>query len=404
MTNIPSIKDIEVKGKKVLVRADLNVPMAHGKISDHTRINRVLPTIRELMQRGAKVIILSHFGRPDGYDPSLSLAPITDALAEALETDVKFGVDCVGHAAEEAVVNLKNCEVILLENLRFHTGEETNSPDFTDQLASLGDVYVNDAFSCSHRAHASIVGLAERLPSVAGILFQEELENLEKFLLHPEKPYAAIVGGSKISSKLELLKSLIAKVDILVIGGAMANTFLLAQGYDIGRSICEKDMVPSAKQILQNAEKNGCRILLPTDLVLVEKFRSHAACRVVPIGNIPATHTAADIGPQSVEHFAHDLRKCRTIVWNGPVGAFETSPFDASTVSLARVLAALTRSRNANTLVGGGDTLSAIAQSGLSDEFTYLSTAGGAFLAWLEGKELPGITALSRQQKKKITA
>jgi len=405
MNHIPSIKDIDVKGKKALVRADLNVPMAHGKISDHTRINRVLPTIRELMKRGAKVIILSHFGRPDGvYDPSFSLAPITDALAKALGVDVKFGVDCVGHAAEEAVANLKAGEAILLENLRFHAGEEENSADFADQLATLGDIYVNDAFSCSHRAHASIVGLAERLPSVAGFLLQEELENLENLLSHPKKPYAGIVGGSKISSKLELLDALVNSVDLLAIGGGMANTFLAAKKFNIGTSSYEKNLLATAEKILKKAEKNGCEILLPSDVVVAADLDYSPECEVVAAEKIPADKMALDIGPETVKAITEKLRGCKTVIWNGPLGAFEYPPFDVGTISVARAIAGLTKASGLVSVAGGGDVLAAIAKAGLSNQFTYVSTAGGAFLEWLEGKELPGITALHQQNLKQAKA
>lgn len=392
---LPTLDDVEVTGRTVLVRCDLNVPVEGGRIADMTRVVRLLPTLRELMQKDARVAVLSHFDRPNGkFVPSMSLAPVVDALAAELGTEVRFGVDCVGAPAREAVEALRPGQVLLLENVRFHAGEEGNDAEFARQLASLGDIYVNDAFSCSHRAHASIDAITACLPAYAGRLLQQEVAALDRIFSAPERPLAAIVGGSKVSTKLALLENLIARVDILVIGGAMANTFLLAQGYDVGRSICERGMSDTAAAVLRAAHARGCRVVLPVDLVVTEKFAPHSPCLVVPVEGIPPTHTATDIGPESVERITEALKECRMIVWNGPMGAFETSPFDASTVQVARVLARLTHRGSAQTIAGGGDTMAAITHAGLTDAFTYLSTAGGAFLEWLEGKTLPGIAAL----------
>ncbi len=396
---LPPLDELDVNGKTVLVRCDLNVPMEGGRVADNTRILRMLPTLQHLLKKKARVVLLSHFDRPEGkFVPSMSLAPLVDPLAALLGQEVKFGVDCIGPAAKEAVSKVKPGEIVLLENLRFHAQEEANDASFARELASLGDFYVNDAFSCSHRTHASVVGITEHLPFAAGLLLKQEVETLDRIFSAPERPLAAIVGGAKVSTKLALLENLIAKVDIIVIGGAMANTFLLAKGHSVGKSKCEKDMVPTAKKILAAAEKAGCRIVLPVDLVVTENFEPHAACLVVAVDDIPASCTATDIGPASVALIGEALAKCKMVVWNGPVGAFETRPFDASTVQVARILSGLTRKSKVQTIAGGGDTMAAIAHAGLSDAFTYLSTAGGAFLEWLEGKELPGIAALSKTE------
>lgn len=392
----PKLEDVEVKNKTVLVRTDLNVPMQGGRVTDNTRIVRLLPTLNYLLKKKARIVLLSHFDRPGGkFVPSMSLAPLVDPVSEALGgREVKFGVDCIGPAARDAVAKLKPGEILLLENLRFHAEEEKGDANFARELASLGDVYVNDAFSCSHRAHASITGLAQLLPTAAGRLMQEELEILSNTLSDAKKPIAAIVGGSKVSTKLALLENLIKTMDMLIIGGAMANTFLLAQGLDVGKSICEPGMKATAKRILKAAEKKGCRIILPTDLVVVPQFAAHAPCRVVDVDAIPGTHTAVDIGPYSLQVYREALQACKTVVWNGPVGAFETSPYDASTVNLARIVGKLTIQKKLRSIAGGGDTVAALAHAGMADSFSYLSTAGGAFLEWLEGKTLPGVAAL----------
>lgn len=392
----PRLEDIDVSGKTVLLRTDLNVPMQGGLVTDNTRITRLLPTLNYLLKKKARVVLLSHFDRPGGkFVPSMSLAPLVDAVSAALGgKEVHFGVDCIGPAARDAVAKLKPGEVVLLENLRFHPEEEKGDLPFARELASLGDVYINDAFSASHRAHASITGLATLLPAAAGRLMQEELEVLGSILSNAKKPIGAIVGGSKVSTKLALLENLTKTMDTLIIGGAMANTFLLAKGLDVGKSICEPAMKATAKRILRDAEKNGCRIILPVDLVVVPQFAAHAPCRVVDVDAIPQTHTAVDVGPYSLQAYREALQTCKTVVWNGPIGAFETSPFDASTVTLARIVGKLTGEKKLRSIAGGGDTVSALIHAGMAQEFSYLSTAGGAFLEWLEGKTLPGVAVL----------
>lgn len=393
---LPSLHLLDVKHKTVLVRLDLNVPMQAGRVSDDTRLRRALPTLQYLIAEHAKVVILSHFGRPNGrVELSMSLAPLVNVLSEALwDRPVGFSPDCVGNTARLAVSNAKAGDIILMENLRFHPEEEANDAAFADEIASLGDVYVNDAFSCSHRAHASVVGLAQRLPSAAGLLMAEEVEALNLVLSSPNRPLTAVVGGSKVSSKLELLGNLVAKVDKIIIGGAMANTFLLAQGHEVGASLVERDMADTANSILAQAKAKGCEIILPVDAVVSTRFAKAAACEVVPVSAIPAGSMMLDVGTQSVINMCAAISTSKTIVWNGPLGAFETSPFDASTIALARHVAALSRAGSVHSVAGGGDTVSALAHAGLSEQFSYLSTAGGAFLEWLEGKELPGVAAL----------
>lgn len=397
--SFPILDDLDVRGKRVLLRVDLNVPMQGGKVRDNTRILRQLPTLKELSLKGAKVIILSHLGRPKGYDPDLSLAPLVDPLSEALEKPVGFGLDCIGSEAENAINPMQNGEVVLLENLRFHTEEEKNEPGFAAALASLGELYVNDAFSCSHRAHASVVGLAERLPVAAGRLMQAELETLEGLFTKPERPLGAVVGGSKISSKLAILDHLIERVDLLIIGGAMAHTFLAAQGYSVGASLYEPDLIPTAKEILSHAQKAGCELLLPKDVVVAKRFAMHEPNRIVPITQIAADDIALDIGVESLLEMAAAVKGCRMLLWNGPMGAFETLPFDAGTVMLARMVAAQTAAGSLHSVAGGGDTVAALAHAGLFEGFSYLSTAGGAFLEWMEGKPLPGVAALTNAKQ-----
>lgn len=391
------MEEADVGGKVVLVRVDLNVPMQGGKVTDNTRIVRLLPTLNYLIKKKARVVLLSHFGRPSGtFVPSMSLAPLVDAVSEALGgKPVHFGVDCVGPAARDAVNRLKAGEVLLLENLRFHPEEQKGDVNFARELASLGDVYVNDAFSASHRAHASITGIAQFLPMCAGPLMQEELGVLQDIFTDAKKPIGAIIGGSKISTKLELLENLSTTMDMVIIGGAMANTFLYAQGHDVGQSLYEKALKATAVKILKQADKNGCEIILPVDVVVSRALSPHAPCRVVGTNNIGSDETAVDVGPASVQLFAERASSCKTLIWNGPLGAFETSPFDVSTVSLARVVAKLTGEGQLRSIAGGGDTVSALGHAGLAHEFSYLSTAGGAFLEWLEGKTLPGVAALA---------
>ncbi len=405
MMDFQRLEDVTVTNKTVLVRVDLNVPMQGGKVTDKTRITRVLPTINYLIKKKARVVLLSHFGRPEGGpDPSMSLAALVDTLAAAIGKPVQFGVDCVGEAAEEAVAKLKPGEVLLLENLRFYPEEEKGDAKFAKQLASLGDIYVNDAFAASHRAHASITGIAKHLTSVAGKLMEEEITQLEGIFTGAQKPIAAIIGGSKVSTKLKLLNNLIKTMDVLLIGGAMANTFLYAQGHKVGHSRCEKDMKKTAQAILKNAEKHGCRIVLPADLVVTYKFKTQAECEVVYVEGIPDEAMAADVGPATVGRFAQELMLCKTVVWNGPIGAFETSPFDASSVGLARVIARLTATKKIRSVSGGGDTVAMLAHAGLTKQFSYISTAGGAFLEWLEGKTLPGVAALMQPARKRAKA
>ena len=397
--SFPIIDDLCVAGKKVLLRMDLNVPMQGGKVRDMTRILKQLPTLRELSDKGAKVIVLSHFGRPQkttgGYDPDLSLAPLVDALSEALGKPITFGLDCVGSEAVSATQNMQNGEVVLLENLRFHKEEEKNESGFADALASLGELFVNDAFSCSHRAHASVVGLAERLPTAAGRLMQAELETLEGLFNTPKRPLGAVVGGSKVSTKLAILDHLIDRVDMMIIGGAMAHTFLAAQGYAMGKSLYEPDLVPIAKKILDHAAETGCEIVLPVDMVVTKAFAAHAPNRIIGIDHIAADEMALDVGTDSLMNMIAAVKRCKMLLWNGPLGAFETSPFDVATVALARAVAAQTATGKLHSVAGGGDTVAALAHAGLFDEFSYLSTAGGAFLEWMEGKPLPGVAALS---------
>ncbi len=395
-TSFPRLEDIDVANKTVLVRTDLNVPMHGGKVTDNTRIVRLLPTLNYLIKKKARIVLLSHFDRPGGkFVPSMSLAPLVDPLSEALGgREVRFGVDCIGVAAHEAVKKLKSGDVLLLENLRFHAEEESGDKSFARELASLGDVYVNDAFSASHRAHASITAIAQFLPIAAGRLMEEELTVLGSIFSAPKKPLVGVIGGSKVSTKLALLDHLIKTMDTLIIGGAMANTFLHAQGHSVGNSLCEAGMKQTALKILRNAEKSRCRILLPIDVVVASALKPQAPCSVVSINAIPPQGIAVDVGPDTVRVFSEAIAEAKTLVWNGPVGAFETSPFDASSVALARIIAKHTAAKTLRSIAGGGDTVAALSHSGLAQEFSYISTAGGAFLEWLEGKALPGVAAL----------
>lgn len=402
--NMPSIRlntldHADVAGKVVLVRVDLNVPMAKGKVSDLTRIRCLVPTLRELADKKARVVLLSHFDRPKGkFVPAMSLAPLVDVVAAELgeRYPVKFAVDCIGAPAKEAVAALQNGELLMLENVRFHAGEEKNDSDFSRELASLGNIYVNDAFSASHRAHASVVGIADYLPAYAGRLLQREVEAFDQLLNTPRRPLAAVVGGAKISTKLEILDNLTGKVDYLIIGGAMANTFLYAQGLSIGKSLYEPDLAETAKRILLHAKEQNCEIVLPVDVVVTREFAPSATAEVVPVEAIPDDAMQLDVGPETVLALSQLLKECRSVVWNGPFGAFETAPFDASTVTLARMVAGRTRAGEMFSLAGGGDTVSALTHAGLTDAFSYLSTAGGAFLEWMQGKTLPGVAILQK--------
>ncbi|OYV40971.1 MAG: phosphoglycerate kinase [Rhodospirillales bacterium 20-64-7] len=385
-----------VAGQRVLLRADLNVPVQDGKVADATRLERLKPTIDELVGKGARVVIASHFDRPKGkVVPAMSLRPIAEKLGEILGRRVLFAEDCIGPAAERAVAAMQAGDVLVLENTRFHAGEEANDPEFAKALAGLADIYVNDAFSAAHRAHASTEGVANYLPAYAGRLMQAELEALEKALGKPERPVAAIVAGSKVSTKLDLLSNLVAKVDILVIGGAMANTFLAAQGHDVGKSLQEKDLHGTALEILRTAKDKGCEIVLPSDVVVAEKFAANAPTQVVGVDAIPANAMALDVGPATVSAFIARLPQIKTIIWNGPLGAFETKPFDAGTNRLAEAIAEATENGQIVSVGGGGDTVSALKLAGVHDRLSYLSSAGGAFLEWMEGKILPGVEVLS---------
>jgi phosphoglycerate kinase len=393
--NFRTLDTADVSGKRVLLRADLNVPVRDGRITDLTRLERLTPTIRELAHKGARVIVVSHFDRPKGkVVPGMSLRPISAALRDVLGHDVFFADDCVGPVAEEAVERLEPGQVLVMENTRFHAGEEENDPEMARRLAALADIYVNDAFSAAHRAHASTEGVARHLPSMAGRLMQRELEALTDALEHPQRPVGAIVGGSKVSTKLELLGNLVGRVDVLVIGGAMANTFLAAQGVAVGKSLQEADMHQTARDILARAKQEGCDIILPVDAVTATEFRAHAPTRIVNINNVPADSMILDVGPATVAHLTARLASLRTLVWNGPLGAFETPPFDAATVAVAQAVAAATDAGKLRSVAGGGDTVAALKHAGVVDRISYVSTAGGAFLEWLEGKLLPGIQAL----------
>ena len=399
MAEFRTIDDLELAGKRVLLRADLNVPVKDGRVTDTTRLDRLAPTVKELAAKGARVIMLSHFGRPKGGpDAANSLRQLVDPLSRALGgVPVRFAGDCIGSEAEKVVRALGAGEVALLENLRFHKGEEANDPAFAEALAKLGDLYIDDAFSAAHRAHASIEALARLLPAAAGRLMQAELEALGKALENPERPVVAIVGGAKVSTKLELLGNLVAKVDALVIGGGMANTFLAAKGVAIGRSLAERDLADTARAIMEKSAKRKSRILLPEDAVIAAELKPGAASQTVAISNVPADKMILDVGPATVRAVAQELGRSRTLVWNGPVGAFETPPFDAATKAIAKEAAQLTRNNKLLSVAGGGDTVAALAAAGVADAFSYVSTAGGAFLEWLEGKELPGVAALKRR-------
>jgi phosphoglycerate kinase len=389
-----TLDSVDLKGKRVLVRVDLNVPVENGVVTDATRIERVAPALTELADKGAKVILLSHFGRPKGRDAKNSLKPVAAEVAHIIKRPVKFVDDCVGAQAEAAVAAARNGDILCLENTRFHPGEEKNDPEFVAQLAKLGDIWVNDAFSAAHRAHASTEGLGHKLPAYAGRAMQAELEALGKALEHPERPVVAIVGGAKISTKLDLLSNLLAKVDVLVIGGAMANTFLMAQGKQVGKSLVERDLLDIARKIMDEAKAKGREIVLPVDAVVAEKFEGNAPSRVVDVDAVPDSSMILDIGPKSVEQVISVLARAKTLVWNGPFGAFEMEPFDTGTVAVAEAAAELTQAGKLVTVAGGGDTVAAMNVAGVADRFTYISTAGGAFLEWLEGKALPGVEVL----------
>ncbi|MEQ8282442.1 MAG: phosphoglycerate kinase [Parvibaculum sp.] len=387
----------DLKGRRVLVRADLNVPMQDGKVGDATRLERVAPTLTELAARGAKVVVLSHFGRPKGKpDAKYSLKPVAKALSAFTGGTVTFADDCVGEAAARAVEALGPGSILVLENTRFHAGEEKNDPDFAAALAKNGDVYVNDAFSCAHRAHGSTEGITRFLPSYAGRAMEAELTALEAALGTPKRPVVAVVGGAKISTKIALLANLVKKVDALVIGGGMANTFLAAQGKKIGKSLCEPDLFDTARHILANARAENCEIVLPTDVVVAAEFKAGAAAHTVSADAVPEDMMILDVGPDTLKRLAGRFETAKTVVWNGPLGAFEVPPFDRGTVEAARLVAMRSKQGELVSVAGGGDTVAALNEAGAADDFTYVSAAGGAFLEWMEGVELPGVAALAR--------
>jgi len=386
MPNFRTLDDIDVKGKRVLVRADLNVPMQDGVVTDTLRIDRQAPTIRELAGKGARVIVLSHFDRPKGkVVPSMSLEPVAGPLSKAIGRAVGFNVDTAA---------MKDGDVVLLENTRFHPGEEKNDLDYARQVAALGDLFVNDAFSAAHRAHATTEAIAHLLPAAAGRSMEQELTHLDKALGNPERPVMAVVGGAKVSTKIALLENLVKRVETLVIGGAMANTFLAAEGIEVGKSLVERDHIETALRVIHLSTESGCAIILPVDAVVAHNFKAHAKHRTVDIRSVGADEMILDVGPKSIDEFKQRLIGTRTLVWNGPLGAFETAPFDKGTVAAAKAVAEATKAGNLLSVAGGGDTVAALNHAGVSDDFTYVSTAGGAFLEWLEGQELPGVAAL----------
>ena len=397
MTQFKTLDDLtDIAGKRLLVRIDLNVPVQDGEVSDTTRIERVVPTIRELSSKGGKVILLSHFGRPKGQVvDSMSLEPISHKLEEALDQRVHFCQDCVGDTAVRSVHEMVDGDVVLLENLRFYPGEEKNDTEFARRLAENGDIYINDAFSAAHRAHASTEGLAHLLPAYAGRTMQAELAALEKGLDNPARPVVAIVGGAKVSTKLDLLMNLVSKVDALVIGGGMANTFLAARGTDVGKSLCEHDLADTAKKIMIEAASNKCALVLPVDAVVAREFKAGAESQTVAVDAVPSDAMILDVGPDTVSAINEWIGRASTLVWNGPVGAFEIKPFDAATMAIATFAAEQTEDGLLISVAGGGDTVAALNQAGCTNKFTYVSLAGGAFLEWMEGKPLPGVEALS---------
>jgi phosphoglycerate kinase len=391
-----TLDDLDLAGKTVLVRVDINVPVEAGRVTDATRIEKIVPTVNDIIATGGRPVLLAHFDRPKGkVVPAMSLAQLVPTLSQALGRKVVFASDCVGAVAKAAVSAQVADEVVLLENTRFHPGEESNDPMFAAALAALGDVYVNDAFSAAHRAHGSTEGIARLLPHAAGRLMEAELTALEAALGKPLRPVMAVVGGAKVSTKLDLLGNLVAKVDYLVIGGGMANTFLAARGIEVGKSLAEREMTDTARAILAKAETAGCAVILPVDIVVAREFKAHAPNDTLPADACPADAMILDAGPKTVAAIASAMATCRTLIWNGPLGAFELPPFDAATVAAARAAAALTAEGKLTSVAGGGDTVAALNQAGVAGEFSYISTAGGAFLEWMEGKDLPGVAALA---------
>ena len=397
LSNLKTTDEIEVAGKTLLVRADLNVPVQDGRVSDATRLERIVPGIKDWTARGARVVLLSHFGRPTGQvRPEMSLRPIARKLGELLGREVVFGENCIGPVARQVVDGLEDGAVCVLENLRFHAGEEANDRTFAKDLAALGDFYVNDAFSAAHRAHASTEALAFQLPAFAGPLMMEEIEALQQALEAPERPVAAVVGGAKVSTKIPVLSNLVGKVDYLIIGGGMANTFLLADGFTVGASLAEPDLIDEARNIRDAAEKAGCEIALPSDVVVAKEFKAGADARTVGLADVGDDDMILDVGTETVERLSEILADCKTLLWNGPLGAFEIEPFGEGTFMLANKAAELTKAGRLVSVAGGGDTVAALNAAGVAGDYTYVSSAGGAFLEWLEGKELPGVAALAR--------
>ena len=398
--NFKTLKDFDLKGRTVLLRADLNVPAKDGKVTDSTRIDRLKPTIDYLVAQGAKILVLSHFGRPKGGpDPEFSLKFLLPALQKSWGRAVAFADDCVGPKAKALVDSLKPGEIGLLENLRFYKGEEANDPAFVKELAASGDIYINDAFSAAHRAHASTEGLAHVMPAGAGLLMEAELTALNRALENPQHPVAAIVGGAKISTKLELLGNLVEKTDILILGGGMANTFLFAKGIDVKKSLCETNMADQARAIMGKAKQEKCEIILPVDGLAAREFKADTLHETCGINMVPHDHMILDIGPLTLEMLEKKIHHCKTVVWNGPMGAFEIPPFDSGTTELAKYVAQQTKKGKLVSVAGGGDTVAALEHAGVAGDFTYVSTAGGAFLEWLEGKTLPGVAALYQAKK-----
>jgi phosphoglycerate kinase len=397
MSNFRILDSADLSGKRVLVRVDLNVPMENGRVADTTRIERVAPTIKEISDKGGKVILLAHFGRPKGRDLKETLKPVAAKVAHVLNRHVGFAEDCVGEVAEQTIAAMQNGDILLLENTRFHKEEEKNDPAFVEALARLGDLYVNDAFSAAHRAHASTEGLAHKLPAYAGRTMQAELEALAKALERPQPPVIAIVGGAKVSTKLDLLENLITKVQALIIGGAMANTFLHAQGCNVQKSLAERDMADTARRILAKAEDANCAVILPVDAIVAFHFQANAPSHAYGVDAIPPDGMILDIASQSIERITGAIDDAATLVWNGPLGAFEMQPFDQGTVTVARYAAERTKAGRLISVAGGGDTVAALNHAHVADKFTYVSTAGGAFLEWLEGRKLPGVEALRAQ-------
>ena len=397
LDKLKTTSGLDVKGKRLLVRADLNVPVRDGKVTDITRLERLVPGLADLMGRGARVVVISHFGRPKGGpDAQFSLKPVAEALGKLLPRPAVFAGDCIGDAAERTVAALQPGQLAVLENLRFHAGEEKNDAAFAARLAVLGDIFVNDAFSAAHRAHASTDAIARLLPAYAGPLLMEEITALRSVLDNPQRPTAAVIGGAKVSTKIPVLTNLAAKVDKLIVGGGMANTFFLAQGVNVGRSLAEPDFTKTALEIMHAAKSRSCEIVLPADVVVAPKFEAGAPHSICPVLETPADQMILDIGPKAIAHYKDVLSRCRTVLWNGPLGAFEVSPFGEGTFEVAQAAAAATKAGTLVSVAGGGDTVAALNAAGVADQFTYVSTAGGAFLEWLEGRTLPGIAALAR--------